>query len=131
MRLIDADILLEQFRALRDNWDTKNATHRAIRGAFVDCILKTRDAPTVDAEPVEHGHLNRKKVSDLIVEHKSEESRAHELAMHIIQRNGVFTTDGNINLYINAYTKALRAIRDIDTEYENKISLEKDGESNG
>ena len=54
MRLIDGDILLKQFRTLRDNWDTKNATHRAIRGAFVDCILRTQDAPTVDAEPVRH-----------------------------------------------------------------------------
>lgn len=56
MRLIDGDILLEQFKTLRDNWDTKNATHRAIRGAFVDCILRARDAPTVDAEPVKQGH---------------------------------------------------------------------------
>lgn len=55
MRLIDGDILLEQFKTLRDNWDTRNATHRAIRGAFVDCILKARDAPTIDAEPVKHG----------------------------------------------------------------------------
>ena len=56
MRLIDGDMLLEQFRTLRDNWDTKNATHRAIRGAFVDCILRVKDAPTVDTEPVKHGH---------------------------------------------------------------------------
>lgn len=56
MRLIDGDKLLEQFKTLRDNWDTRNATHRAIRGAFVDCILRTRDAPTVDAEPVKHGN---------------------------------------------------------------------------
>lgn len=54
MRPIDGDILLEQLRVLRDNWDTENATHRAVRGAFVDCILRVRDAPTVEAEPVNH-----------------------------------------------------------------------------
>ena len=56
MRLIDGNILLEQFKTLRDNWDTKNATHRAVRGAFVDCILRTKEAPTIEAEPVKHGH---------------------------------------------------------------------------
>lgn len=55
MRPIDGDILLEQFRSLRDKQGTENAIHRAVRGALVDCILRTKDAPTVDAEPVKHG----------------------------------------------------------------------------
>lgn len=55
MRLIDGDVLLEQFKTLRDKWDTKNATHRAVRGAFVDCILRVKDAPTVNADPVTRG----------------------------------------------------------------------------
>jgi hypothetical protein len=55
MRPIDGDILLEQFRTLRDNWDTNNATHRAVRGAFVDCILRTQEASTIEAAPVKHG----------------------------------------------------------------------------
>lgn len=62
MRPIDGDILLEQFRTLRDNWDTKNATHRAIRGAYVDCILRIQDAPTVETEPVKHGRWINKGI---------------------------------------------------------------------
>ena len=38
MRLIDGDILLEQFRTLRDKWGTESAKHRAVRGALVNCI---------------------------------------------------------------------------------------------
>jgi hypothetical protein len=59
MRLIDSDTLLEQFRTLRDKWGTESAIHRAVRGALVDCILKTRDAPTIDAVPVKHGVWRR------------------------------------------------------------------------
>lgn len=66
MRPIDGDILLEQFKTLRDNWDTKNATHRAVRGAFVDCILRTQDAPTVDTEPVKHGQWIFKSKINLV-----------------------------------------------------------------
>jgi hypothetical protein len=56
MRLIDSDTLLEQFRTLRDKWGTESAIHRAVRGALVDCILRTKAAPTIDAEPVKHAY---------------------------------------------------------------------------
>lgn len=52
MRLIDADDIIVKLEAKRNNWDNKNAMHRAMRGAYVDSILIVRDAPTVEAEPV-------------------------------------------------------------------------------
>lgn len=55
MRLIDADYIIEELEAKRNNWDNKNAMHRAMRGAYVDSILIVRDAPTVETEPVRHG----------------------------------------------------------------------------
>lgn len=79
MRPIDGDILLEQFRTLRDNWDTKNATHRAIRGAFVDCILKIQDAPTIDTEPVKHGRWVIREKDKLVPTGKIAVSEGHIL----------------------------------------------------
>lgn len=55
MRLIDADDIIVQLEAKRNNWDNKKAIHRAMRGAYVDSILIVRDAPTVEVEPVRHG----------------------------------------------------------------------------
>lgn len=53
--LIDAGLLIERIRAIRDLYGMTTEKDRAARGGVVACICAVHDAPKVDAQPVLHG----------------------------------------------------------------------------
>lgn len=54
MRLIDADLPMEQMEKLLDHHLMMG--NFSADGAVSDCIEFLKTAPTIDAEPVRHGH---------------------------------------------------------------------------
>lgn len=59
MRLIDADLPMEQMEKLLDHHLMMG--NFSADGAVSDCIEFLKTAPTIDAEPVRHGHWIRVK----------------------------------------------------------------------
>lgn len=63
MRLIDADALVKSFQEsyyllssyYDENYEDENEVIESELISFVEAILRTKDAPTIEAEPVRHG----------------------------------------------------------------------------